>query len=270
MDKITPLLLPHARDLIAVLRFYTRLPIPALPFETDPHAMPDFERGARVLPIAGGLIGLIGALALGFCAALGLPALPAAILALAALTIATGAMHEDGLADFADSFGAAERARKLEIMQDSRLGTFGALALVASFGFRAAALAALAERFGFGAAGAALIASAAVSRTAGLLPLFLLPPARPDGAGKAAAAPSGEALNLAAGLSTLIALLIPAAGMGFGRMFLALALAVGGALGVTALARRALGGQTGDVAGAAQQLAEIAFLCGLLIGARAG
>ena len=261
-------LLPFLRDLAALLRFYTRLPIPALPFEADPHAMPDFSVAARALPVAGALIGLIGALVLGLCAALGLPALPAAILALSALALATGAMHEDGLADCADSFGAAERAKKLEIMQDSRLGTFGVVALVASFSLRAAALAALAERFGFGAAGAALVAAASVSRTAGLLPLWLLPPARPDGAGRAAAAPSGEALNLAAGLATLISLLIPACGLGFGRLFAALALAVGAAALAAALARRALGGQTGDVAGAAQQLAEIGFLCGLLIAAR--
>ena len=262
-------LIACARDLLACLRFYSRLPLPALAFETAPHAMPDFAQGIRMLPLAGVLIGLIGALALWLAAALGLPALPAAIAALAALALATGAMHEDGLADFADGLGGgATRERKLEIMKDSRLGSYGALALAAAFAFRAAALAALAERFGFGAAGAALVAAAAVSRTAGLLPLKLLPPARPDGAGRAASVPSDGALRLAGGLAMLVALLAPACGIGFGRMLAGLLLAAGGAWAVTGLARRHLGGLTGDVAGAAQQIAEIAFLCGLLIGTR--
>ena len=268
MPDLLPLL-PYARDFLACLRFYTRLPIPALSFEGDPHAMLDFAISIRVLPLAGAQIGLAGAGALWLAGALGLPALPAAIAALAALAVVTGGMHEDGLADFADGIGGgATRERKLEIMKDSRLGAYGALALILAIGFRAAALAALAERFGYGAAGAALISAAAVSRTAGLLPLLLLPPARPDGAGRAAARPSGEAMNLAAALATLVALLVPACGMGFGRLAAGLPLAGGAAWLVTALARRHLGGQTGDVAGAAQQAAEIGFLCGLLFGLR--
>ena len=268
MPDLPPALIPYARDLVACLRFYTRLPVPALAFETDPFGMLDFATGIRMLPVAGALIGLTGALALWLAAWLGLPSSVAAALALAALVAITGALHEDGLADFADGLGGATRERRLEIMRDSRLGTFGGAALALSLLARAAALAALAERFGPGAAGAALIAAAAVSRTAGLLPLVLLPPARADGAGQAAATPTIEAINLAAGLATLAALLVPFAGLGFARMLVGLLLALGVAYGVAALARRRLGGQTGDVAGAAQQASEIAFLCALLIGPR--
>ena len=269
MPALPAPLLSFARDLAACLRFYSRLPIPPLAFETAPHAMLDFERSVGALPLAGALIGLVGAVALWLAGWLGLPASLAAVLALATLILVTGAMHEDGLADCADGLGGGgSLTRKLEIMKDSRLGAFGVLALVVSFALRAGALAALIERFGFGPAGAVLIAAAAVSRTAGLLPICLLLPARREGLGHAAAAPSFEALNLAAGLATLIALLAPACGLGFGRLLAALALALGGAWAVTLLARREIGGQTGDVAGAAQQLAEIGFLCGLLIGAR--
>ena len=268
MPDLPPALLPYARDLVACLRFYTRLPVPALAFETDPFAMLDFSAGIRVLPLAGALIGLAAALVLWLGAGLGLPSLVAAALALAALVAVTGAMHEDGLADFADGLGGATRERRLEIMRDSRLGTFGGAALAFSIVLRVAALAALADRFGPGAAGAALVAAAAVSRAAGMLPLVLLPPARPDGVGHAAARPNFETLNLAAGLATLVALLVPFAGIGFARMLLGLLLALGAAYGVAMLARRRLGGQTGDVAGAAQQGAETAFLLALLIGAR--
>ena len=267
MPDIAPLILPYARDLIACLRFYTRLPVPALAFGTDPHAMLDFSVSIRMLPVAGALIGLAGAMALWLATALGLPVLLAALLALALMVFITGAMHEDGLADFADGLGGgATRERKLEIMKDSRLGTYGVSALVFSLLLRVSALAAIAGHFGLAAAGAALVAAAAISRSAGLLPLVLLDPARVHGTGRAAAKPLPQTLNLVAGLATMAALLIPASGMGFGRMLLAMLLAMAASYAVTALARRHIGGQTGDVAGAAQQGAEIACLCALLIG----
>ena len=94
-----------AADLLACLRFYSRLPVPVLPFETAPYAMLDFARSIRVLPLAGALIGAVGGCVLMAADALGLPPLPAAGFALAALLLTTGAFHEDGLADSADGLG---------------------------------------------------------------------------------------------------------------------------------------------------------------------
>lgn len=249
------------RDLLICLRFATTLPLPALAFERD--APLDFSRFAHALalfPLAGALVGALGATALALALALGLPPALAAPLGVAALIAATGALHEDGLADCADGFGGATRARRLEIMADSRLGAFGALAIALSLYMRVAALAVLGAGGAF-AAGAAMVAAGALSRAAALAPLALLAPARAEGAGFSAGRPPPRAVVLACALASAIAgLAALAAGGSFLRAFLACVLAAAAALGVAALARRRLGGQTGDVAGAAQQIAEILVL----------
>jgi adenosylcobinamide-GDP ribazoletransferase len=246
-------------EFLVCLRFYTRLPLPAQPHEQAPHAIPDFSRAAGLVPIAGALIGAGGALVLALAASLGLAPLLAATLSIAGLVLMTGAMHEDGLADLCDGFGGANVERKLQIMKDSRLGTFGAAALVLSLILRIGALAGLVTA-GIGLAAGVLVAAGAVSRAAGLLPLVLLRPARPDGAGFGATAPSAGALRIAAVLAFLCACLPIFAGVGLPRVLGACILATLAAYGTAALARRQLGGQTGDVAGAAQQVSEIAVL----------
>lgn len=251
-------------DLFACLRFYSRLPMPTLAAETAPHAMPDVSRMARVLPLAGVFIALPAALILICAHRLGLPATIVAGLTLVALVLTTGAFHEDGLADTADGFGGGvERSRKLEIMKDSRIGTYGGVALVLSLGLRWAALAALIDRGSFGAAGL-LIAAAALSRPLGLLPLFALPPARSDGAASAAGRPTADAFVTSLGGGAIIALLFGVSPAGVPLVLTACVVAALGALAVTALSRAQIGGQTGDVAGAAQQLAEIGFLLAFL------
>jgi adenosylcobinamide-GDP ribazoletransferase len=257
-------------DLLACLRFYTRLPMPALAREAGPHAMPDFFRAAGFVPVAGALIGLLGALVLALAANLGLAPLPAATIAIGFLVLITGAIHEDGLADLCDGFGGgATHERKLEIMKDSRIGTYGAAALVLSLLLRVGTLAGLVA-VDLRLAAAVLIATGAVSRTAGLLPLVLLSPARTFGAGFAAALPSARALGIAAALAFLCACLSLIAGAALPRIAAACILAMLAAYSMTALARRQIGGHTGDVAGAAQQAAEIAMLLvfssGLTIG----
>lgn len=251
-------------DLLSCLRFYSRLPVPALAFETSPHAMPDVSRMARVLPLAGLIIALPAAVVVMIAHGLGLPAVIVSGLALVALMMTTGAFHEDGLADTADGFGGgAERARKLEIMKDSRIGTYGGVALILSLGLRWAALAILIERSSFGAAGL-LIAAAALSRPLGLMPLFALPPARTDGAASAAGRPTTDAFVTALGGGAAVALLFGVPQAGLHVVLAASVVAAAGALAVTTLSRAQIGGQTGDVAGAAQQLAEIGFLLAFL------
>src|SRR5258708_712214 len=111
-----------ATDLAVSLMFCTRLPLA--------RAMSvgggDIARASWAMPVAGAVVGALGALAYWMALHLGLPPLVAAALALAAGMLATGCLHEDGLADMADSFGGDGRERKLEIMRDSRLGTYGA------------------------------------------------------------------------------------------------------------------------------------------------
>jgi adenosylcobinamide-GDP ribazoletransferase len=256
-------------DLVACLRFFSRLPLPAWRSEQDPHGRPDLSRLARIAPIAGAVIAAVGALALALAYALGLPPLVCATLAIGALVIVAGALHEDGLADVADGFGGgATRERKLEIMRDSRLGAYGAAALALSLMLRIVALSALLEQ-GLGEAAAGLVLAGAVSRAFGLLPLALLAPARADGLGAGAGRLEMRGA-LAAGITAVIVAGVLGLGViGLGRAILGFGLALIAALAITAIARRQIGGQTGDVAGAAQQLAEIACLCGLLIGGAA-
>ena len=151
-----------ARDIADALRFFTRLnlgaPAPAAPL--------DIARIAWAAPVAGAVVGLIGALVLALTALLGLPLPLRAGLATAALVAATGALHEDGLADVADGFGGgATRERKLEIMRDSRIGAYGALALALALILRVGALAAALDG-GFWRGSLSLILVAALSRAA--------------------------------------------------------------------------------------------------------
>lgn len=230
--------------------------------------MEDFGRAARVAPLAGAVLGGVGAVGLTiFDFVLGLPPWIAAVLALTVVIASSGALHEDGLADIADGFGGGyTQQRKLDIMRDSRIGTFGALALVLSVLVRAGALAALIERYGLGGGAAVLIAVGAASRGFGLLPLAALPTARTDGLAHAVGTPPRSAILTALGLATLLGAIGPAlAGIGVLRGLFACAAAAAASLWLTRLARKQIGGQTGDVSGAAQQLSEIAFLLALLV-----
>ena len=255
-------LAPAARDIAAALGFFTRLPLAA----AEGGRSLDFNRIAWAAPVAGAIVGLVGSGVLALTQPLGLPPLFRAGLATAALVAATGALHEDGLADAADGFGGgASRARKLEIMRDSRIGAYGAIALTLALILRVGALAAaLAD--GFWVAAGALILVSAVSRAGALAPLALLGPARSDGAGAAAGRLKARAFAAAWGAALVIAVMLGAIAVGLGRAVAALAAAAIGAAAMTALAQRQIGGQTGDVAGAAQQWSEIAAWCGVLIG----
>ncbi len=247
-------------DLLFCLRFYSRLPLPEFRFEAAPHSMGEFGRAVGLAPLAGLLIALPAGLILAGANALLTPEI-AAVLTLAALAATTGALHEDGLADVADGFGGGRTvARKLEIMRDSRIGAYGGMALCLSLLARWAALIAL-LRIGTMHAFVAFIAAAALSRWLGLLPMVLLPPARKDGAAHAAVGPQPRALAIGGALA-LAAGLAPwwLAGGSGGLALAAVALALGATLGMVYLAKRQIAGHTGDVAGAAQQVAEIAFL----------
>ncbi len=245
-------------DLKVALALLTRLP-------TGPrgHAeAPDIARAGRVMPLAGALIGLVGAAAFWLSGGLGLPPLVSGLVAVAATILFTGAFHEDGLADTADGLGAtAERARRLEIMRDSRTGTYGALALILSVGLRAAALAAIAAPGaalggGAGAVAAALISAHALARALPPAVMAWAPLARSDGLAAGAGRPEPAQAWFALGLGALIALLL----LDFGTAVAAMAAAGLAAGALVLLARAHIGGYTGDVLGAIEQAGEVAVL----------
>jgi adenosylcobinamide-GDP ribazoletransferase len=236
-------------DLRNAVAFLTRLPMPH-----PQGAMPaNFIRAQRVFPLVGAAIGAaVGLVCLGLRAA-GLPDLAAAALALGAGALLTGALHEDGLADVADGFGGGrDVAAKLEIMRDSRLGTYGALILMVSFVAKLSALAVLPD--GFVVRG--LIAAHALAR--GVLPAMAMSVAyaRKDGLAANAGRPDFATATIAAALALVIALL----SLPWIEAFCAALLAAACAIGMAWLAQRQIGGQTGDVLGGTEQLSETAIL----------
>ncbi len=248
------------RDLRACLRFFSRVPIAPNDVVT-----PDMARAWRTAPIAGALVGAIGGAVLSVLLSFGMTPQLAAGLALAALVIATGALHEDGLADVADGFGGGhDRDRKLEIMRDSRIGTFGAASVVLSLLLRWAAISAFATAIG-GLAAVVVIAGAGISRWLAVAVPQRLPPARPDGLGATSGAISSDGLVQASVLAVITALVLTGPTLGFGWTVLALVVAGVAFFGMCALARKQIGGYTGDVIGATQQICEIAFLATLTL-----
>jgi adenosylcobinamide-GDP ribazoletransferase len=256
-------------DIAVALRFFSRLPIPALPGEATAHGLPDFTRAAYAIPIAGAVLGAIGALALALGNAIGLSPLASALLALATMVLSTGAFHEDGLADTADGLGGgATRERKLEIMKDSRIGSYGTIAIVLSLGLRAVLIADILARLGVMPAVAVLIASGAISRAAAVWLGRTLPPARADGAAFAAGTPGEGATHAALAIAAALGFVLLWPRVGLLGFFLALAGPALAAYLMRRIAARQLGGQTGDIAGATQQLADIAVLMAVVIVAR--
>ena len=259
-----------ARTSIALaqcVRFYSRIAVPQLPYEDDPHAAPDFRIVPRVLPVAGMIIGLPSALIVLAAAALGMGGFLAASLAVTVAILTTGAMAEDGLSDVADGFGGGHTVeRRLEIMADSRLGSYGAAAMVMSLLIRVIALGNLIDFIGYGAGAAAIIAAAAVSLISGLMPLVFLPSARPGGKSASVGRPTAVTISFALILSIILGAAILFTGGFHARgIALALILSLFTSLPMIALAQRMIGGQTGDVAGATQQVAEIIFLITLFV-----
>jgi adenosylcobinamide-GDP ribazoletransferase len=234
-------------DLHRAFGFLTRVPIP------QPDGSPGLARAYRVFPLAGAAIGgIIGLVYLGLLD-IDLPTLGAAALALGVGILLTGALHEDGLADLADGFGGgSDIAGKLAIMHDSRLGTYGGLILIVSFTARLSALAALQHSIVL----PSLIAAHALAR--GVLPALAgaMPYARSDGVAVTGGRPEPVTAAIAGALALAVALFALPWGVALAAT-LATAIA---ATCVALLAMWQIGGQTGDVLGAAEQVSEIAVL----------
>jgi adenosylcobinamide-GDP ribazoletransferase len=225
-------------------------------------AVPDFRHGARVFPIVGALVGLAGAIVLVVADALNIPAIVGAALAVTATVLLTGGLHEDGLADAADSLGGATTEKKLAIMDDSRVGTYGALALILSIVIRIAALSALTVVIGSVRAGLVLIAAEAVSRAAMVRLWHDLPAARMGGLSNDTGAPDQNAMLVAIAAAAVIAVVLALPAVGLWPTILAGALAIVATYAVIRVTARTLGGRTGDTLGACQQIAVAAFLVG--------
>ena len=237
-------------DIRIALSLSTILPVgPARPIDNG-----EIAQASWALPVAGLVVGLAGAIVYVIVRRMGLPSDPAAVLVLSATVLLTSAIHEDGLADTADGLGGGKsREQKLEIMRDSRIGTFGACALLLAMLARWSALATIAEP---ASVASALVVAHVTARAQ--LPAFmwLVPPARSDGLSAGAGQASLQSALIAAGLGFLCLVL----GLGFGKAILGLLLLALIGLGWAFIATRQVGGQTGDILGALEQIGEIAIL----------
>ena len=240
-------------DLRTAASCLTRFPVAG-----DAPAGEAIGRASWAFPVIGTLVGMAGGVVYALAASAGLTALISALLAVTAMAWISGGLHEDGLADAADGLGGGkDKHSRIVIMRDPRIGSFGALALILAVGLRVAAIAA----FGLPpAVASAVVASAALSRAAVTAAMALMPPADDKGLAAGAGRPGLPGAGIAVLIALAVALFaLPAAGA------VAAALAAGlGAVTLGALAQRALGGQTGDILGAIQQVAEIAALLALV------
>lgn len=236
-------------DIAAAHGLLTRLPVPV---EGD-RAQTRGAQAAWAYPLVGLTVGFTGVVVAGVAGLFGVPATLTAGIVLVVLVAITGAMHEDGLADCADGFwGGWDRARRLEIMKDSRIGAYGVIALVLSLLVRWAALVLL---FQAGIVWAAIILPAMISRASMVSVMHLMPNARENGLSQSVGRPDRTVAGIAGGIAVVgvvifwLGVLIPLA------LF-----CCGVVLAVMAVARAKISGQTGDVLGAVQQLTEIAAL----------
>ncbi len=233
-------------SLRAAVSFLTVVPV------ANAHGGPGERLGRVYFPAIGALLGLVAGGVFVAVSALASPLLAAAC-AVAVLAALTGAIHLDGLADSADGlFKSGDAARRLEVMRDPRLGSYGVTAIVAVLLLEVSALAAMTPSRAF----AALVVAGALSRAAVLYVIAFVPYARSAGLGVAAWDRAGRVPDLSAGsaIAVLVCLLD-------WRHATAAALVVAlVTVSLSAFARRRLGGATGDVCGAAAELAQLGVL----------
>jgi adenosylcobinamide-GDP ribazoletransferase len=238
-------------DLCHAITLLTRIPVVRF---ASPRERTSTGRCVWAFPLVGLLVNGLGAAVYWLTHALGVPPLADAVWALAATMLATGALHDDGLADTADGFGGgATPERKLEIMRDSRIGCYGALALVLAVVSRTAAIAALADPR---RVMAAMIVAGMLGRGGILLVLSVLRPARADG--MAASLGAIPRFGVVFGLAT--AVIAPVATLSLPAALATVLLAGGASLAVAKLAHSQIGGYTGDVLGAAEIITECVVL----------
>lgn len=232
------------RDPLRAAMLLSRLPVPGA----------DGTRAAESAwswPVVGAALGALAGAVAWTALAIGLPPAAAAGLALGVGMITTGGLHEDGLADCADGYwGGTQPARRLEIMKDSRIGAFGVLALILVIGTTWTTLAHLLSA---GHIWPALIVPAVLSRGTMACTMAALPFARGDGLARHVGRPPVFTAGLASVVAILCAILI----CGIAGVWATVSATATGLI-VAKLSLAKIGGQTGDVLGATQQLSGLA------------
>lgn len=246
------------RLFLTAIQYFTRVPVP----DWVGDSAAQLNAAARYFPLVGIVVGGVGALVL-LAASNVLSVWAAVVISTAVTLFLTGAFHEDGLADTFDGIGAtADRDRALEIMKDSRLGTFGALALTLVLMLKVAALAEMAA----GTAALALISGHALSRWCAVIVIWRMQYVREDVSTKSKPLVH-ELSRLSLTVATLCGL-VPLALLG-GSAVVGCVCALGALFILSRWFHRRLGGYTGDALGATQQITEVVFYVGVLGAMRA-
>lgn len=250
---LSPMLRRIAEDLTLAITFMTRIPVPAGWIRPDRRLAEAFW----AMPLAGAVAGGIGAIVMVAGIRVGLDTTIAAIAAVIAMVLITGALHEDGLADLCDGVGGGRTPEeRLTIMRDSRIGTYGTTAVVLALVSLVTLLDELAVRLSDQRFIAAIAITAALARASIAIPLTVLKPARESGLAIVFGKPASANLLFGACWPTVAAVAV------LGPAGIAAVIGVLVAAGaVSAIAARYLRGHTGDVFGA---LITLAFISGLL------
>ena len=246
------------KDVAIATGFLTRLPLPARLF-AGVEARP-LAATVWAFPLVGALTGLLVALP---AIAFGPTPLVAGVLAALTRALLTGFLHDDGLGDFADAYwGGHTIARRLEIMKDSRIGTYGAMTLMMALLLEVTTLTAIAGAIGWEAMVAACIAALALGRAVMVLHWHRLPNARPDGVAARSGVP-GLTVTRLAGLFGLAALLPALIALPIAAAPLAALAALLASVLMTKASLRAIGGATGDTMGATERITALSVLTAL-------
>ena len=247
-------------DLVRAFGLLTRVPTPARAYSGFDGR---YDRAARTFPLVGAMLGLGGGVVVAGLTAVGTAPSVAAIVGIAVVVALTGALHEDGLADMADGLGGRTVDRRLSIMRDSSIGTYGALALAFALLIRTGIVAEFAPQAGRTIAALAFVHG--ISRAAMVWLWWDTPPARTDGAAASSGRPTRDTVRATLAFATVLAT-ISVIALNLGPVLLALVLSGTVALAFRHFAMGALGGHTGDVLGAIAVAVECAALLGLAVG----
>ncbi|MGF0538486.1 adenosylcobinamide-GDP ribazoletransferase [Agrobacterium sp. ES01] len=250
-------------DTVRSIAFLSRIPVPRSFFSGTG---PSISGGVQTFPLAGALILAGPAILLWLLLAADAPVYLAAFLVLTLQTMITGALHEDGLSDAADGlFGGRDKDHALTIMKDSRVGSYGVIAMVLSFGLRASAIGAIATRIDPIEAALCLPAVAALSRALMVWHWSAIGPAKTDGVAASQGEPTRDAVTAALIAAAIVAFALLWPSAGFAPMLFASAMAALACAAFTAFVRKCIGGHTGDTIGATQQICECLMLASLAL-----
>jgi len=238
------------------LMFFTRIPINLPNFQES-----DLNDSVQYFPLVGVLVGAIAALAF-WLSQLVLPVSLAVLISMGVSIYLTGAFHEDGLADAADGLGGGwHKEQVLTIMQDSRIGSYGAVALLMVLLTKFQAL----THIGTMLLPMVLIAGHALSRFAGVLVIYTQRYVRAEGKSKPLATHLSRQQLLVASIFGLLPLILFVAYLGQWQLLVSILPVMAAWSWFSRLLKRRLGGYTGDCLGAMQQITELAFYLGVLL-----